>query len=161
MPIFNVFTDVPVPARLRTVIIDDLKFSADPRSIMYGEKAGLAFAPVGIYDFANRLEYTTETDFNGIYDVLMPSTDHISCPTPSGLCANMYRFVANDPGIPGRLNPNYNPRFATHAAGAEACPGMSTFADLAPTQVGLTIESPSTGVSQAVTCPSDRRPRSC
>jgi hypothetical protein len=153
VPIFNVFTDVPIPARLRTVIIDDLQFSADPRSIMYGEKAGLAFAPVGIYDFDNRLEYTTETDFNGIYDVLMPSTDHISCPTPSGLCANMYRFVANDPGIPGRLNPNYNPRFATHAAGAEALPGLSTFADLAPTQVGLTIESPSTGISQAVTCP--------
>ena len=54
---------------------------------MYGEKVGLAFAPVGIYDFANKLEYTTETDFNGIYDVLMPSTNHISCPTPSGVCA--------------------------------------------------------------------------
>ncbi len=152
-PIFNVFTDVPVPARMRTVIIDDLQFSSDPRSIMYGEKAGLAFAPVGIYDSFNRLEYTTETDFNGIYDVLMPSTDNINCPTPSGLCANMYRFVANDPGIPGRLNTNYNPRFATHAAGAEGLPGMSTFADLAPTQVGLTIESPSTGVPQSVTCP--------
>ncbi len=153
VPIFNVFTDVPVPARMRTVIIDDLNFSTDPRSIMYGEKAGLAFAPVGIYDFNNRLEYTTETDFNGIYDVLMPSTDHISCPTPSGLCANMYRFVANDPGVPGRLNLNYNPRFATHAAGAEGLPGLSTFADLAPTQVGLTIERPGSGVQQAVTCP--------
>ncbi|MEO8106939.1 MAG: SdrD B-like domain-containing protein, partial [Actinomycetes bacterium] len=154
-PIFNVFTDVPVPARMRTVIIDDINFSNDPRSIMYGEKAGLAFAPVGIYDFANKLQYTTETDFNGIYDVLMPSTNTINCPTPSGVCANMYMFVANDPGIPGRLNPNYNPRFATHARGAEGLVGISTFSDLAPTQVGLTIESPGTGVSQAVTCPVD------
>jgi len=152
VPMFNIFTDVPIPARLRTVIIDDLRFSTDPRSIMYGEKAGLAFAPVGIYDFANKLAYTTETDFNGIYDVLMPSTNHINCPTPSGVCANMYRFVANDPGIPGHLNPNYNPAFATHAAGAEAIPGVSAFADLAPTQVGLTIESAVTGLSQAVTC---------
>ncbi len=154
-PIFNVFTDVPVPARMRTVIIDDINFSNDPRSIMYGEKQGLAFAPVGIYDFMNKLQYTTETDFNGIYDVLMPSTNTINCPTPSGVCANMYRFVANDPGIPGRLNPNYNPRFATHAAGAEGLPGISTFADLAPTQVGLIVEQPGTGVSQAITCPVD------
>ncbi|MEP7114999.1 MAG: SdrD B-like domain-containing protein, partial [Ilumatobacteraceae bacterium] len=154
-PIFNVFSDVPPPARMRTVIIDDVNFSNDPRSIMYGEKAGLAFAPVGIYDFANKLQYTTETDYNGIYDVLMPSTNTISCPTPSGICANMYRFVANDPGIPGSLNPNYNPRFATHAAGAEGLVGAQTFADLAPTQVGLTVESPSTGLTQYVTCPVD------
>jgi hypothetical protein len=155
VPIFNVFTDVPVPARLRSVIIDDLRFSSDPRSIMYGEKAGLAFAPVGIYDYANKLAYTTETDFNGIYDVLMPSTNHISCPTPSGVCANMYRFVANDPGIPGKLNLNYNPAFATHAAGAEAMPGLSAFADLAPTQMGLTIESVATGIAQSVRCTLD------
>ncbi len=153
VPMFNLFTDVPIPARLRTVIIDDLNFSADPKSIMYGEKAGLAFAPVGIYDFMNRLVYTTETDYNGIYDVLMPSTNHISCPTPSGVCAGMYRMVANDPGASPNLNVNYNPRFRTHAAGAEAMPGMTTFADLAPTQVGLNIESPRTGQSQAVTCP--------
>ena len=155
VPIFNIFTDVPVPARLRAVIIDDVNFSNDPRSIMFGEKQGLAFAPVGIYDFANKLEYTTETDFNGIYDVLMPSTNHISCPTPSGVCANMYRFVANDPGVPGKLNLNYNPRYATHAAGAEAMPGNMAFADLAPTPIGVTVESPQTGLAQAVMCAID------
>ncbi len=153
-PIFNFFTDVPVPARMRTVIIDDINFSNDPRSIMYGEKVGLPFVPVGIYDYNNKLQYTTETDFNGIYDVLMPSANFISCPTPSGICANMYRFVANDPGIPGRLNPNYNPKYATHAAGAEGLAGLSTFADLAPTPVGVTVESPQTGLT-AVTCPLD------
>ena len=151
VPLFHLFTDVPVPSRMRTVIIDDINFSSDPKSIMYGEKVGLAFAPVGIYDFANKLEYTTETDYNGIYDVLMPSTDHISCPTPSGVCSTMYRFVANDPGTPGQLNPNYKPGYATHAAGAEGMPGISTFADLAPTPVGVTVESPGTGLSQ-VTC---------
>ncbi len=152
VPLFHLFTDVPVPSRMRTVIIDDINFSNDPRSIMFGEKVGLPFVPVGIYDFTNKLQYTTETDFNGIYDVLMPSTNHISCPTPSGVCATMYRFVANDPGTPGHLNPNYNAGYATHAAGAEGLPGLSTFADLAPTPVGLNVETPGTGLSQ-VTCP--------
>ena len=153
VPMFNVFTDVPIPSRLRGLMVDDINFSTDPRSTMFGEKAGVPFAPVGIYDFANRLVYTLETDFNGVYDVLMPSTNHISCPTPSGVCANMYRFVGNDPGIPGRLNPNFNPRYRTIATEFEAMAGLSIPTDLAPTQVGLTIESPATGVAHTVTCP--------
>ena len=80
-------------------------------------------APVGIYDFANRLITTVETDYNGIFDVLLPSTNRINCPTPSGVCANLYRFVGNDPGVPGRLNPNYNPQYRTIAAEFEALPG--------------------------------------
>ncbi|MFN0282859.1 MAG: SdrD B-like domain-containing protein [Kineosporiaceae bacterium] len=155
VPIFEVFTDVPVPSRLRGMMVDDINFSTDPRSTMFGEKAGVPFAPVGIYDFTNRLQYTAETDFSGVYDVLLPSTNHISCPTPSGVCANMYRFVANDPGIPGRLNPNYNPRYRTIATEFEALPGVSIPTDLAPTQVGLNIESPTTGVASAVACTLD------
>ena len=130
------------PFRLasRGLVVDDTFFSTDPRSTMYGEKAGIPFAPVGVYDFANRLVTTLETDFNGYYDVLLPSTNHISCPTPSGVCANMYRFVANDPGIPGRLNPNYRPDYRTIATEFEAFPGLIIPTDLAPTQVGLRIE---------------------
>jgi hypothetical protein len=155
VPMFTVFTDVPIPARMRGLVVDDINFSNDSRSTMYGEKAGVPFAPVGIYDFNDRLVYTTESDFNGVYDVLMPSTNHISCPTPSGVCANMYRFVANDPGIPGHLNPNWNPRYRTIATEFEAFPGLIIPTDLAPTQVGLTIESPSTGLPEAVTCSLD------
>jgi hypothetical protein len=142
-PIFGLFTDVPVPARLRGLVVDDTFFSTDPRSTMFGEKAGVPFAPVGVYDFNNRLVTTLESDFNGYYDVLLPSTDHISCPTPSGVCANMYRFVANDPGVPGRLNPNYKPEYRTIATEFEAFPGLIIPTDLAPTQVGLRIEGPS------------------
>lgn len=155
VPMFNVFTDVPIPARLRGLVVDDINFSTDKRSTMYGEKAGVPFAPVGIYDFSDRLVYTAESDFNGIYDVLLPSTNHISCPTPSGVCANMYRFVANDPGVPGHLNPNYNPRYRTIATEFEAFPGLIIPTDLAPTQVGMTIESPGTGLPQVVTCSLD------
>ena len=84
----------------------------------------MAFNPVGIYDWANRLVTTVETDYNGLADVLLPSTNRINCPTPSGVCANLYRFVGNDPGVPGRLNLNYNPQYRTIAAEFEAFPGL-------------------------------------
>ena len=152
VPIFNVFTDVPVPARMRGLLIDDLNFSTDPRSIMYGEKAVIPFAPVGIYDFNNRLVYTTETDFNGIYDVLMPSTDHISCPTPSGVCAEHVPVRGQRPGRPGRLNPNYNPRFRTIAAGSrDAWPEHVRRPRADPGRADH--RAPGNRCQQAVTCP--------
>ena len=83
VPMFNVFTDVPLPGPLlRRCNVDDLNFSTDPKSLLFGEKAGMPFSPVGIYDFANRLITTVETDYNGVFDVLLPSTNRINCPTP-------------------------------------------------------------------------------
>ena len=152
VPMFNIFTDVPVPSRLKGLLLDDINFSTNPQSTLFGEKVGIAFAPVGIYDFNNRLVTTLESDFNGAYDVLLPSTNHISCPTPSGICGNMYRFVGNDPGIPGHLNSNYNPRYRTIATEFEAIPGVTIPTDLAPTQVGVYVGSPTTGVNTAITC---------
>ena len=151
-PAFNVFTDVPIPGRFWGLIVDDLNFSSDKRSLLYGEKAGVAFAPVGIYDFTNRLVYTAESDFNGLFDVLLPSTNRISCPTPSGVCANLYRFVGNDPGVPGRLNTNFKPQFRTIAAEFEAFPGLLVPADLAPTQMGVSVQVPGSQFSQLVSC---------
>ncbi|MCV2393294.1 IPT/TIG domain-containing protein [Actinotalea sp. M2MS4P-6] len=152
VPMFNIFTKVPLPTRLRGLLVDDLNFSTDPRSTLFGEKGGVPFAPVGVYDFTNRLVTTLESDFNGMYDVLLPSTNHISCPTPSGICANMYRFVGNDPGIPGRLNPNFNPRYRTISTEFEAWPGLIIPTDLAPTQVGVTIGTPGSSVTNNVAC---------
>ena len=153
VPMFNIFTDVPLPSRMRGLIIDDVNFSADIKSTAYGEKAGVPFAPIGIYDFSNRLMTTIESDYNGFYDVLMPSTNQINCPTPSGVCAGMYRFVGNDPGVPGHLNPNYNPRYRVIGTEFEAMPGMTMPTDLAPTQVGVAIGQPGTGQANVVTCP--------
>ena len=153
VPMFNVFTDVPLPSRFFGLLVDDLNFSSDPRSLLFGEKAGVPFAPVGIYDYANHLVTTVETDYNGMYDVLLPSTNRISCPTPSGVCANVYRFVGNDPGIPGRLNPNFNPQFRTIAAEFEALPGLIIPSDNAPTQVGVTVQLPGSQQNQALGCP--------
>ena len=89
--------------------------------------------PVGIYDFSNRLVTTVESDFNGFYDVLLPSTNHISCPTPSGVCAGMYRFVGNDPGVPGRAQPELQPAVPRdRAPSSRRCPGVTIPTDLAP-----------------------------
>ncbi len=84
VPTFNVFTDVPLPGRFWGLLVDDLNFSTDPKQINFGEKSGIRFAPVGIYDYTNRLVYTTESDYSGLFDVLLPSTNRISCPTPVG-----------------------------------------------------------------------------
>jgi hypothetical protein len=153
VPTFNVFTDVPLPGRFFGLLVDDLNFSADPRSLLYGEKAGVPFAPLGIYDSWNRLVTTVETDANGIYDVLLPSTNRINCPTPSGVCASVWRFVGNDPGIPGRLNTNYNPQYRTIAAEFESWPGLIVPADNAPTQVGVSVQLPGAQANTAVSCP--------
>ena len=141
-PAFNIFTDVPLPGRHWFIIIDDLNFSSNQQSMTYGEKAGMPFVPVGIYDYTDRLVKTVSSDYNGLADVLLPSTNRINCPTPSGVCTNLYRYVGNDPGVPGRLNPDYNPTFRTIAAEFEVMPGSIIPADLAPTQVGVTVQLP-------------------
>ncbi len=151
VPLFNLFTDVPLPGRFWGLLVDDLNFSSNPQSLLQGEKAGVPFAPVGIYDYTNRLVKTVESDYNGLFDVLLPSTNRINCPTPSGVCANLYRFVGNDPGTPGQLNLNYKPQFRTIAAEFEAIPGLIVPADLAPTQVGVSVQLPGGQINQ-VSC---------
>ncbi|HEX5690187.1 MAG TPA: IPT/TIG domain-containing protein, partial [Roseiflexaceae bacterium] len=151
-PGFNLFTDVPLPGRFWGLLVDDLNFSSDPKSLGYGEKMGIGFAPVGVYDYTNRLITTVESDYNGLFDVLLPSTNRINCPSPSGVCANLYRFVGNDPGVPGRLNTNYNPLYRTIAAEFEALPGLTIPADLAPTQVAVGVQIPGSQTLSPVNC---------
>ncbi len=57
VPVFNLFTDVPLPTRFWGLLVDDLNFSVDPKSLLFGEKAGVPFAPVGIYDWTNKLDH--------------------------------------------------------------------------------------------------------
>jgi hypothetical protein len=151
-PAFNLYTDVPIPGRHWFIIIDDLNFSTNPQSTTLGEKAGMPFVPIGIYDYTDRLITTIESDYNGLADVLLPSTNRINCPTPSGVCANLYRYVGNDPGVPGRLNLNYNPTYRTIAAEFEVLPGLLVPADLAPTQVGVTVQLPGSQTTSPVMC---------
>ena len=151
-PNFNLFTDVPIPTHFWGLTLNDLGLTLDKRSVNYGEAQGLPYVPVGLYDWSGRLVDTTHTDFNGLYEALEPSTDTYNCPVPAGPCPNMYRFVGNDPGQPGALNPDYNPRFRTIATNFQGWPGLYTVTDEAPTQVASTALAPDTTVANPTVC---------
>ncbi|PKW25472.1 SdrD B-like domain-containing protein [Phycicoccus duodecadis] len=151
-PNFNLFTEVPIPTHFWGLTINDLGLTLDTRSIGYGEAQGLPNVPVGFYDWAGRLDYTAHTDFNGMYEALMPSTDTYNCPVPAGPCPNMYRTVGNDPGAPGALNADYNSRFRTIAANFQGWPGLYTVTDQAPTQAASTVATPDGAVANSTIC---------
>jgi hypothetical protein len=151
-PNFNLFTQVPLPTHFWGLTINDLGLSHDKRSISFGEAEPLPNVPMGIYDWAGRLVDTVDTDFNGFYEAIEPSTSTYNCPLPAGPCPNMYRFVGNDPGQPGHLNRNYNPRFRTIATNFQAWPGLFTTTDTAPTQVGAVGIAPGSTQLGPVDC---------
>ncbi len=151
-PAFTFFTETPLPGRWWGLILDDLTLSTNPREWTFGEKAGVPNAPIGVYDYTNRLVRTILSDPNGLFEALMPSTTTMSAPSPSGVFANMYRLVGNDPGQPGRLNPEYNPQYRTISANFEVYPGTGIIADLAPTQVAVSIQSPGTQFNHVAMC---------
>jgi len=154
-PAFTLFTDVPIPGKWKGYIIDDLSLSVDKTSLFFGEKAGLPNAAVGIYDFNNRLVTTVTSDFNGTFEVLLPSTHTVNCPSPSGVCASMYYMLGNDPGQPGAVNPNYNPQYRTIGASFEIWSGLMLPSDLAPTQMVPGILDPASGFAAPPNCSLD------
>ena len=134
-PTFDFFTEVPLPGRWKGYMIDDLTVSTNLQDLFLGEKAGAPNMPIGVYDFSNRLLHTISSDANGVFEVLLPSTTSINCPTPSGVCPNVYYMLGNDPGQPESANPNYNPQYRTIGASFEIYPGLIIPSDLAPTQI--------------------------
>ena len=154
-PSFTYFTQVPIPGRNWGIILDDLTLSTNPQDLLFGEKAGVPNVPIGIYDYTNRLVKTVDSDPNGYFQALLPSTTSINCPAPSGVCAGMYRYVGNDPGQPGSPNPNYSPQYRTIAAPFEVWPGVSIPADLAPTQIAVSILPPGSQFGAPATCQLD------
>ncbi len=151
-PNFNLYTDVPIPAKYWGYVTDDVSVSTDRRSTSLGEVQGVADVPVGLYDWTNRLLTTVDTDYNGLFEVLMPSTNSYNCPVPAGPCAGMFRFVGNDPGQPQRPNLNYKPIYRTIAANFQAWPGVFTSADTAPTRATIQIEGPASQFAAAIVC---------
>lgn len=143
---------VPLPGRIFGIVVDDLNLSTNPKELFYGEKYGIPNIPVGIYDFSNRLVKTIETDPNGQYEVILPSTSSYNCPLPAGPCPGIYRFLANDPGQPGHLNPGYNPAYRTIGGFFEVWPGVSLPSDLAPMPVAFGIENPGTQQTHPAQC---------
>jgi hypothetical protein len=154
---FELFTDVPLAAHFWGLILNDLGVSSDPTKIQYGEVEGLQNAPTGIYDWAGNLVDTAIADANGFYEAIEPSTVRINNPSPSGVSPGVYRFVGNDPGTRGHLNPTYDSRYRTIATNFQAWPGLWTVTDTAPT---LTAAQTFNGQMTAVKClVSDKEPQ--
>ncbi|MFN8443242.1 MAG: SdrD B-like domain-containing protein [Caldilineaceae bacterium] len=154
-PTFDFFTDVPVPGKWRGYIIDDLSVSTNLQDLTIGEKTGISHMPIGIYDYNNRLVTTIQSDPNGTFEVLLPSTTDINCPTPSGVCPNVYYMLGNDPGQPGAPNANYNPQFRTIGASFEIYPGLMMPSDLAPTRIVPGVEAGGTTYAYPPQCDLD------
>jgi len=151
-PNFHFFTDVPLPGRIHGLITDDLNTSTDPKELFYGEKAGIPNIPIGVYDFANRLVTTIHTDRNGVYEAILPSTSSYNCPLPAGPCPGVYRLVANDPGQPGQLNPDYNPQYRALSVFQQIWPNLTLPSDLAPVPTSYFVESPGTQAAHPPQC---------
>lgn len=151
-PLFHLWTEVPLATKFFGYIVDDVAVSTDKKSITYGEVAGVPNAPVGIYDWTGRLIKTVTSDYNGIWEVLLPSSDIYNCPTPAGICPLVYRFVGNDPGTPSQPNANYNPGYRTISANFQAWPGNFEPADVAPTQSVTALRAPSAEFATVAVC---------
>jgi hypothetical protein len=151
-PGFSFFTDVPLPGRLYGAVVEDLALGTNPREFYYGEKAGIPNAALGIYDYTNRLVRTIQSDPNGYFEILLPSTRSFNCPLPAGPCPNMYRLVGNDPGVPGAPNPNYLPQYRTLESDWQMWPGLTLLADVALWQASAVIEVPGTQTTHPPTC---------
>lgn len=157
-PNFHVYTDVPIPTLFHGLILDDASTSVDPKTTNYGDVAGVPNAPMGIYDWTGRLITKVDSDYNGAYEVLLPS-GNFGCPTVTGLCAEVYRHVGNDPGyvdsngVP-HPNANYQPAYRTITASFQALPGVYSPADVAPTKstFSLVTNSGQIGVGNPAVC---------
>ncbi|MBI5304495.1 MAG: IPT/TIG domain-containing protein [Chloroflexi bacterium] len=151
-PIFSYFTDVPLPGRLFGTVFNDLALSVNPQDLWYGEKAGIPNIPVGIYDYSGRYITTLTSDPNGTFEILLPSTATYNCPLPAGPCPGVYRLVSNDPGQPGRPNPNYNPYYRTLVTNWQIWPNLTLLADAALVSSATVLEFPGTQTVRAAQC---------
>jgi hypothetical protein len=117
--------DVQAPGRIIGLVSDDIYFDNDQQSIWYGEPRPVANIPVGIRDYNWRLIKTVNTDLNGSYEALLPSTETFNCPIPQGPCPGMYVVVVNDPGDKTSPNANYNPNYLTASFAWDVWPGTT------------------------------------
>jgi hypothetical protein len=149
---FHTVVDVPLPAHFLGYIVDDVSVETNKKSINIGEVHGIPGVPVGLYDWTGRRVASVNSDYNGTWEILMPSADIFNCPVPAGTCNNVYRFVGNDPGQPGSPNLNYDHNYRTISANFEAWPNMLIPADTAPTRTTSSIEGPGIQFSNTSPC---------
>ena len=157
-PLFEFMTPVQMPGIHWGLLIDDLSQSVDPTQILYGDNAPGSGLPISWYDWSHRFVRQTVSDPDGFYEVMLPSTNRINAPTPSGVSPQVYELVANDQASfdvatnKVRPNPDYNPGFRTIAAAFQMYPGDSYGTDLALTPTSTNVFSPATQTIDAAAC---------
>ncbi len=142
--VFSGTAEVPPPGFMRGILFDDLNIEFDPASPMFQGKKGVGNTPVGILDFQGNEIAVVNTDDEGFFEVLLPSSYTRLCPTPGGVCPAMYRVVGNYPGQ-DPLNPlaNWNPAYATLTIILDIWSGKTTYADVAITPTsGFGFDNP-------------------
>ena len=86
-PTFHLFTDVPIPGRWKGYIIDDLTLSTDPDELVLRRKGRPPNCRSASTTSTTGWSHRSTSDPNGVFEVLLPSTRSINCPTPSGVCS--------------------------------------------------------------------------
>jgi hypothetical protein len=151
-PNFWIYTDVPLATTFQGYAVDDISVSTNRLSTSIGEVAGIPNMPIGVYDWAGRLINKVNSDYNGQYEVMMPSTNTFNCNTVAGPCPGVYRFVGNDPGQPNSPNLNWNPAYRTIAATFQAWPNVYSPSDVAPTKAVVSFEGNGQQLSVPAIC---------
>ena len=143
---------IPVPGRIRGVLLDDLVLELDPSSPLYAEKRGIPHAPIGIRDFTGKLITTVYSDTNGYWEVLLPSTGTYNCALPAGPCPGMYQVIGNDPGTPQNPNEGWNPNYGTLKLSFDVWPGLTTYADVAILPITGFVQDPGNQFEEPPIC---------
>ena len=151
-PNFQMFTDVPLATKFAGYATDDISVSTNRLSTGLGEVQPIPNLPIGIYDWTGRQVQQVNTDYNGQWEVMLPSTNTFLGSTVAGPAATVYRFVGNDPGQPAHPNLNWNPTYVTIAAQFQAWPDVYTPSDVAPTRAVVAFEGNGSQLTAAAIC---------
>jgi hypothetical protein len=158
-PEFFLMTDfegpsaVPPPGLLRGLLLDDLTVQLNPASNIYLEKRGIPNTPVGILDFEGNEVAVVNSDADGYWEVLLPSSYTAHCPTPGGVCPGMYQVIGNYPGSdPQHPLPDWNPNYGTLRLVFDVWPGKTTYADVAIFPITGFVQDPGTGFNNPPVC---------
>lgn len=146
---FHIFTEVPIPTRMKIFVNDNLNLEARVGIPQKGDKAGAPFVPVSVTDFTGREIARGYTDENGFAELLLPSTQRVTSPSPSGMAPNVVLVHANHPGSVASPDPHFNVNYDTLTMVFELLPGVTSFADMALTPINgffanqeITCEAP-------------------
>ena len=145
---FHLFTMVPKAGRIVGLVQDPFANATNPNDPNYGGPLGLASVPVTVKDFFGNEIARTYTDLWGGFEVMVPSTNRINAPTPSGVSPNIVDVCANDPGLGATPDPYYKPQFGMLCFRSEVFPARTA----PPLIIAVTARAAFTGSATKPDC---------